>query len=136
MDINRSVAIKTWEDMKQKYPLYSPDSTLSRADMTEDEEKEFVSDCYLVYENEGFSKVFCSPFDGCQQYNGRKFEVLGRIKPLDEDENNGGDLEVLPLWNIMLETGEIVNAYPEEIIPSEIKENMWRATDKQYLEIL
>jgi hypothetical protein len=33
------------------------------------------------------------------------------------------DLEVLPVWKIQFEDGQIHEAYPEEIIPSEMKNN-------------
>ena len=42
------------------------------------------------------------------------FKVLGRVKEYPEDEN-GADLEVLPAWNIQMENGDIIVAYPEEI---------------------
>lgn len=110
-----------------------------REDMTEEEEKIFVNYWFDKYESEGFAKVFCSPYTFTDEeptkYNGKKFEVVGRVKPLDEDEH-GSDLECLPMWNIKFEDGYTMAAYPEEIIPNEIKNNIWRESDKKYLEMI
>ena len=110
-----------------------------REDMTEEEEKIFVNYWFDKYESEGFAKVFYSPYNlmlgDLTKYNGKKFEVISRVKPLDEDEN-GADLECLPMWNIKFEDGHTAAAYPEEIIPSEIKDNMWRESDRKYLEMI
>ena len=110
-----------------------------REDMTEEEEKIFVNYWFNKYESEGFAKVFCSPYEFTDEeptkYNGKKFEVIGRVKSLDEDEH-GAVLECLPMWNIKFEDGYTMAAYPEEIIPSEIKDNMWRESDKKYLEMI
>lgn len=110
-----------------------------REDMTVEEEKIFVNYWFDKYESEGFSKVFCSPFDfpdeNSTKYNGKKFEVIGRVNPLDEDAN-GAYLEFLPMWTIKFKDGYTMAAYPEEIIPSEIKNNIWRESDKKYLEMI
>lgn len=110
-----------------------------REDMTEEEEKIFVNYWFNKYESEGFAKVFCSPYEFTDKeptkYNGKKFEVVGRVKPLDEDEH-GAVLECLPMWNIKFEDGYTMAAYPEEIISSEIKDNIWRESDKKYLEMI
>ena len=110
-----------------------------REDMTEEEEKIFVNYWFNKYESEGFAKVFCSPYEFTDKeptkYNGKKFEVVGRVKPLDEDEH-GADLECLPMWNIKFEDGYTMATYPEEIITSEIKDNIWRESDKKYLEMI
>ena len=50
-----------------------------------------------------------------------KFTVLGRVKEITEDKENGADLECLPMWNIQLENGDIMAAYPEEICLAERK---------------
>lgn len=108
-----------------------------RENMTKGHEIKFVNNLYEKYEKEGFSKVFISPFELGGQVNrqGTPFKVLGRIRPMTEIDNgeDTADLETLPLWKIQFEDGEIMAAYPEEIIPSEIKENLWRESDKQYL---
>lgn len=110
-----------------------------REDMTKEEEKLFINYWFDKYESEGFSKVFCSPYEFTDKeptkYNGKKFEVVGRVKSLDEDEH-GADLECLPMWNIKFEDGHTMAAYPEEIIPREIKDNIWRESDRKYLEMI
>lgn len=113
---------------------------IPRDEMTEEEEKIFVNYWFDKYESEGFAKVFCSPYELFTEeptkYNGKKFEAIGRVKPLDEDNENGADLECLPTWNIKFEDGYTMAAYPEEIIPSEIRANIWRESDKKYLEMI
>lgn len=110
-----------------------------REDMTIEEEKLFVNYWFNKYESEGFAKVFCSPYEFTDEdptkYNGKKFEVIGRVKSLDEDEH-GVDLECLPMWNVKFEDRHTMAAYPEEIIPNEIKDNMWRESDKKYQEMI
>lgn len=122
----------TWEELNEKY-------SMSREEMTEEQEKEFVDYCFDIYEEEGFAKVFISPYDlfpnGVINRQGKPFKVLGRIRLLTEIDNgeDTADLESLPMWKIQFEDGETMGAYAEEIIPSEIKENLWRESDKQYL---
>lgn len=112
--------VKTWKDMKIKYPE-------DRDKMSLEKEREFVEDCFKLYEQEGFSsafsEVFWSPYDDQKQYIGEKFTVLGRVKEYSEETKEGNDLECLPMWKIQFENGDIIDAYPEEIIPSEMKAN-------------
>jgi hypothetical protein len=115
---------------------------MNREEMTIEQEKEFVNNCFETYEKEGFSKVFVSPFDlfpnTTINRQGTSFKVLGRVRPMTETDsgNDTADLETLPLWTIQFEDGHIMGAYPEEIIPSEIKSNIWRESDKQYLSLI
>lgn len=99
-----------WEEMKTKYPEYREDMTLER-------EKEFVNDCFSCYENEGFAKKFWSPFGDYKDREWQSFEVVGRCTTEKQD------LCTLPMWNIKFEDGTVIGAYPEEIIPREMKEN-------------
>lgn len=46
------------------------------------------------------------------------------------------DLESLPAWMIQFDDGETMVAYPEEIIPSEIKLNLIRESDKKYINFI
>ncbi len=105
----------TWEDMKVKYPE-------CREDMSEEREKEFVNDCFEAYETEGFAKAFWSKDTLYKKYCGKYFEVIGRT-PIYDGKNNGMDIESLPIWNIKFEDGTVIYAYPEEIIPREMKDN-------------
>lgn len=112
-----------------------------REDMSREQEIEFVNKCYDKYEKEGFSKVFISPYDlkGNKNRNGTPFKVIGRIRPMSETDKgeDTADLETLPLWKIQfISDGETMAAYPEEVIPSEIKENLWRDSDKKFLEFI
>ena len=100
----------TWEEMKIKYPEY-------REDMTMEREQEFVNDCFSCYESEGFSKRFWSPFGNYKDREGQSFEVVERCKTENQE------LCTLPMWNIKFEDGTVIGAYPEEIIPREMRDN-------------
>ena len=100
----------TREEMKIKYPD-------SRDEMSEEREKAFVSDCFECYEQEGFAKKFWSPFGDYKERFGQNFEVIERCSIKDTD------LCVLPMWNIKFSDGIVIGAYPEEIIPKEMREN-------------
>ena len=100
----------TWEDMRKKYPE-------SREEMTVDREREFVNACFELYEKEGFSEKFWSPFGDHKDRFGASFEIIGRCT------KENCHIDVLPMWNIRFEDGTVIGAYPEEIVPSEMKEN-------------
>lgn len=111
-----------------------------REEMNREQEIEYVNNCFEEYEKEGFSKVFISPYSlgGKINRQGTPFKVLGRLRPMtNEDKSDDtADLETLPLWKIQFEDGETAAAYPEEIIPSEIKKNLYNKKDKQYLQLM
>ena len=109
---------------------------IDREDMTPEELKAFINYWFDKYEQEGFSKVFCSPYNGEEEYNGKNYKVIDRASNIDEDPINGAELSCQPLWNIQFDDGTTMAAYPEEIIPSEIRDNMWRTSDKKYLSML
>lgn len=94
----------------------------SREEMTLEQEQEYVADWFSSYEAEGFAKSFWTPSGEWAKYNGTPFEVLGRVT-VDDGENGGADLECLPAWTIQFEDGVVTTAYPEEIVPSEMKAN-------------
>lgn len=100
----------TWEDMKIKYPE-------DRENMSEEREKEFINDCFTCYDNEEFARKFWSPFGDYKDREGQGFEVVGRCT--EEDAH----ISALPMWNIKFEDGTIIGAYPEEIIPREMRDN-------------
>ena len=109
--------IKDWKDMEIKYPEY-------RDEMSEDRQREFVNDCFNLYEKEGFAKKFWSPFgDDYKERVGQGFEVLGRCTEKDTE------LEVLPMWKIKFEDGTVIGAYPEEIIVMEMRDNGCKLED-------
>lgn len=99
-----------WDVMHVKYPE-------PREDMSEERERQFVQDCFYLMELEGFSDKFWSPFGDYKDRFGEKFKVVERCT------EKHCDLEVLPMWNIQFTDGTVIGAYPEEIIPSEMKEH-------------
>ena len=109
-DIMNNIKLNTWEDMRVKYPEY-------REEMTEEREREFINDCFNMYEKEGFAKVFWSQGSDYKEYHNKPFKVLGRTT---EQE---ADIECLPMWNIQFQDGFTTSAYPDEIIPREMIEN-------------
>lgn len=100
----------TWKEMEKKYPGY-------REDMDKETEQAFVADCFDCYESEGFAKKFWSPFGHCPEHEGEPFTVLGR---LTEAAN---DLETLPMWRIRFLDDTETDAYPEEVISREMRDN-------------
>ena len=92
------------------------DANRTRGDLSFEEEREFVRDCFDTYEHIGFTPVFSTPYAREKQYEGQKYEVLGRC-----DESTY-DLEILPVWKIRLECGAVIDAYPEEICIAERNE--------------
>lgn len=100
-----------WEDIQTKYP------NIDRDNMSEQEELSFVEDCFSCYENEGFSKKFWSPFSDYANRIGQNFNVVGRCTTALHH------ISKLPMWDIKFEDGTIISAYPEEIIPREMKGN-------------
>jgi len=104
------MAVQTWDDMRKKYPEF-------RDEMSVDREREFVGDCFDLYEKEGFSDKFWSQGGDFPDYHGKPFVVIGRAS------EEAVDLECLPMWDIKFEDGHVMQAYPDEIIPSEMKAN-------------
>lgn len=101
------------------------DQNVSRDEMTEEEERNFVNYWFDKYEKQGFFNVFISPYDSLKKYNGKKFKVIERVT---EEKY---DLESLPAWRIEFENREQIDAFPEEIIENEIRDNLFRETDKK-----
>ena len=110
----------TREELRAKYG-----DTPNREDMTIEQEREFVSDWFSAYEQEGFAPVFWSPGGDYDEYHGRPFTVLGRTPEYDSQHpgQHTADLECLPMWNIRFGDGVVLAAYPEEIIPSKMRDN-------------
>lgn len=98
--------ITTWEELKAKYPHGRPSAI-------KEYEKDYVENCFNLYEQEGFAKKFWS-----QEYTdkiGKNFKVLSRCT------EKTAYLEYLPMWRIKLSDGTVLSACPEEIIPSEMR---------------
>lgn len=107
-----------FKDLHKAYGFENEDRT--RDNLSYEEEKAFIKDCFETYEYIGFAETFGTPYTGEKHLVGKKFTVLGRVKELSEDEN-GADLECLPMWNIRFEDGFEMPAYPEEICLAERK---------------
>lgn len=113
------LTVESWKDMQRKYHS-------DRDAMDEEEEIRFVEDCFGIYEKEGFSSVYWSPFTDHEERKGQPFEVISRCTMEDQD------LCTLPMWKIKFADGKLINAYPEEIVPSEMRANgcSWFVEDK------
>ena len=111
---------KNFKELHKVYGFDNPYTT--RDDLTENEERNFVNDCFELYEHIGFAKTFGTPYTGEKKYLGMKFTVLGRVKEITEDKENSADLECLPMWHILFENGDKMAAYPEEICLYERKD--------------
>lgn len=107
-----------FKDLHKAYGF--EDGNRTRDNLSYEEEKAFVEDCFDTYEHIGFADTFGTPYDGERKYVGMKFTVLGRVKDIAEDKD-GADLECLPMWNIQFENGDTMAAYPEEICLAERK---------------
>ena len=108
---------KEFKELHKRYGFDNPNKT--RDDLLEDEDRKFVNECFDIYEHIGFADTFGTPYTGEKKYVGMGFTVLGRVKEITEDKENGADLECLPMWHIRLESGDIMAAYPEEICLAE-----------------
>ena len=109
-----------YTNFKELHKAYGFDDGRDRNNLSYEEEKAFVNDCFETYEYLGFAGTFETPYDEYEDFNGKKFIVLSRVKELSED-SNGADLENLPMWNICFEGGVEIAAYPEEICWAERK---------------
>lgn len=99
-----------WLQMQAKYPE-------PREEMDHERERQFVNDCFVLYEQEGFSDKFWSPYGDYKERFGQPFTVVERCT------EESCQLEALPMWNIRFGDGAVIGAYAEEIVPSEMKEN-------------
>lgn len=102
---------KAWEALYIKYPM-------DRDLMSPETEKSFVEECFDLYEKEGFAKKFWSPYGDYKERVGQSFEVVERCK-----NGENCDIGSMPMWNIRFEDGAVIGAYPEEIIPRDMREN-------------
>ena len=77
--------------------------------------REYVGALSEAYEETGFCDTckFCG-CEGTEIYDNKPFRVLGRVS-----EDDGADLETLPLWYIRFDDGFETAAYPSEICLAE-----------------
>jgi hypothetical protein len=110
--------INSWEDFNKEYP---EDFWLN--DVSIEQAREYVNHCFDLYEKEGFAKEYWTPYEdkSLTQHIGKSFKM---IKRMGEPEY---DLEALPAWLIKFEDGEEIEAYPEEIISSQMIANGCKA---------
>lgn len=75
--------------------------------------KEYIDDCFKMYEDTGFSEAFHSPYDSEKLHNGKRFKVIRRAT---ESEC---EIDALPIWLVKFydedEDIEPYYCYPEEI---------------------
>lgn len=111
---------KEFEELYKKYGLDNLNKSMNnlsqnRSGLSENEERNFVNDCFNIYERIGFAETFETPYKEDSELAGMKFSVINRVKDITEDEDEGVDLAFLPMWNIKLENGDTTFAFPEEI---------------------
>ena len=80
--------VKDWLEFEHKY------QNKLRDFMSEEEEREFINDYSVCCENEGFNRVFWSPYEEQKEHIGKKFKVLRR---LNEEECF---FDAQPMWEI------------------------------------
>ena len=114
---------RTWFDRNKYFPEFIG-GTFTRDDMSREREREWVDFCYEAYEADGFKKTFGDEYTGDREYRGKRFTIIGRVPELGRgaNEEDGADLECLPMWTIKFEDGTIIAAFPEEICLSETPE--------------
>ena len=59
-----------------------------------------------------FTARFSTPYEQTKRHNGKRFRVLGVVTQPDATH----DAEVLPMYVIELEDGDILEAWPEEVL--------------------
>lgn len=104
----------TCEEFNKKWDKPAYDAMMQSMDYKE--HRAYLTDCYNMYETEGFCKTFQTPYTDYSQYNGQKYKKLRRAKRSD-----GFDWESLPAWYIEFEDGVRIFALPEEICKIERK---------------
>ena len=104
----------TCEEFNKKWDKTAYDAMMQSMDYKE--HRKYLTDCYNMYETEGFCKTFQTPYTDYQERNGQKFKKLRRAKRRD-----GFDWESLPAWFIQFEDGVHIFAFPEEICKIERK---------------
>ena len=91
---------------------------IDRDSLTDEQEKEFIKDCFSMYEESGFATHYHSMYDDSLIHDGKRFVVTSRcsVEKADCEQHQ------LPMWNIKFEDGTDFLAFPEEICKIEQKE--------------
>ena len=95
-------------------------------EMSFEDEYFYRQDQFEMYETEGFTDTFQTPYEECSEYNGQKYEIVRRASYVNGD----CDMECLPQWIIKFEDGKEINAYPEDICKLEV--NMREVEGKNF----
>ena len=99
----------------------------NRSNFSEKEERDYINDLFDLYETIGFFKTIGNSLDS---ETSDSFTVIGRVKELKEDVDNGADIELLPMWHIQIPTGDTLMAYPNDIcIAPKMKGDKLKATN-------
>ena len=114
-----------FEELYKRYGLSYPSKYLAnlaqnRTGLSEDEERNFVNDCFDIYERIEFAETFESVYKKNSELIGMKFSVIDRVKE-DVNRDEGMELALLPMWNIRFENGDTTFAFSEEICLAERK---------------
>lgn len=93
---------KEFEELYKKYGLNNLNKSMdnlsqNRSGLSENEERNFVNDCFDIYERIGFAETFETPYFEDSKLAGMKFSVINRVKDITEDEDEGVDLAFLPM---------------------------------------
>lgn len=101
----------TWKELNEKF------GGIDREDMTEEQLKEYLSICFDLYEADGFTKLFTSPYDLEEEnlYKGKPYTVIQRLNDTYIDPC------FLPMWMIKFEDGNMMAVYPEEVIVTQVE---------------
>lgn len=91
-----------------------------------EDELSYRQDAFDMYETEGFTDTFETPYEECSEYNGQKYEIVRR----SNYEIGDCDMECLPQWIIKFEDGKEINAYPEDICKLEV--NMRKLEERKF----
>ncbi len=92
---------------------------IDRDSLNDEQEKEFIKDCFSMYEESGFASHYHSKYDDSLIHDGKRFVVTSRcsVEKADCEQHQ------LPMWNIKFEDGTDFLAFPEEICRIEMKTN-------------
>lgn len=84
---------------------------VNRSLLSIEDELEFVEDAFNMYEEAGFLDTFNTPHEDLAKYNDKPFKVVKRLSC----EEDNVDLENLPMWGIVFDDDDYVEAFPEDI---------------------
>lgn len=104
----------TFEEISAKYPRME--------ELTEDQFRVFVGECFQAYEDGGFENTFSTPWSDLDYLSGMGFTIDCRVPEYKDDPENGSDLECMPAWYATFVNGEKHIVFPEEVCKIERSE--------------